>query len=274
MDLVEEDDRERLADLQQRVRRADGDGSLEVEVRLRRADGSLEWLAIRQSVFTRDDTGTPTHILGSASIVTHRKRAEERMREHVLALNRTQAELQIRQAELEKVNHRLQQLARKDGLTDVYNHRAFQERLAEEVSRARRSGHPLSLLLGDVDDFKAYNDRYGHVEGDDRLRFFGQVLQSCTRPSDFVARYGGEEFAVILPETRLEQGAIVAERILSMLGQEEGHRRITASFGLVQLAEEHVSASSLIAAADKALYFAKSSGKNQVAMAPSGLRLG
>lgn len=272
--LLDEDDRDRLRDLEERVLRSNGETPLEVEVRLRRADGALEWLALRQSVFSRDEAGMPTHILSSASIVTHRKRAEERMREHVMALNRTQAELQVRQAELEKLNDRLQQLARRDGLTDVFNHRAFQERLTEEIARSRRSGLPLSLLLGDVDDFKAYNDRYGHIAGDDRLHFFGQVLQKCTRPSDFVARYGGEEFAVILPETTVHQGAIVAERILEVLSHEEGSRRITASFGLVQLTDDHATPASLIAAADDALYAAKREGKNRVRTALSDIKLG
>lgn len=273
-ELLDEDDRGRLKDLEERVRRSSSETPLEVEVRLRRADGTLEWISLRQSVFSRDESGQATHVLSSASVITHRKRAEERMREHVLALNRTQAELQVRQAELEKVNDRLQQLARRDGLTDVFNHRAFQERLNEEMARARRSGHPLSLLIGDVDDFKAYNDRYGHIAGDDRLYFFAQVLQKCTRPSDFVARYGGEEFTVILPETTIAQGSIVAERILEVLGQEEGSRRIGASFGLVQMAEEHATSAALIDAADAALYQAKRSGKNRVVTATSSARLG
>jgi diguanylate cyclase (GGDEF)-like protein len=213
-------------------------------------------------------------MLGSVSIVTHRKRAEERMREHVLALNRTQAELQVRQSELEKLNARLMQLARKDGLTDVYNHRAFQERLAEEVARARRNGHPLSLMLGDVDDFKKYNDRFGHVAGDERLQFFGQVLQRATRPSDFVARYGGEEFAIILPETTKEQGLVVGERILETLAQEQGPKRITASFGLVEFSDDCPTPATLIETADQALYTAKHTGKNRISVAQPGARTG
>jgi diguanylate cyclase (GGDEF)-like protein/PAS domain S-box-containing protein len=273
-DVIDEDDRARLNDLEARVVAGGDDEALEIEIRARRADGTLDWLALRHSVFARDDEGRATHMLGSASIVTHRKQAEERMREHVLALNRTQAELQIRQAELEKLNARLMQLARKDGLTDVYNHRAFQERLAEEVARARRNGHPLSLLLGDVDDFKSYNDRFGHVAGDERLQFFGGVLQRCTRPSDFVARYGGEEFAIILPETGADQGVIVGERILQTLAEEPGPKRISASFGLVEFGDDVPTPAALIAAADAALYTAKHTGKNRVAVAQPGARLG
>jgi diguanylate cyclase (GGDEF)-like protein/PAS domain S-box-containing protein len=269
-EMLEEEDRLRVEDLEARVLRGPEEDALEVEVRARRADGSLEWLSLRHTVFSRDEYGNPTHMLGSVSIVTHRKRAEERMREHVLALNRTQAELQARQSELEKLNARLMQLARKDGLTDVYNHRAFQERLAEEVARARRNGHPLSLMLGDVDDFKKYNDRFGHVAGDERLQFFSQVLQRATRPSDFVARYGGEEFAIILPETNAEQGLVVGERILETLAQEQGPKRITASFGLVEFSDDFPTPATLIEAADQALYQAKHSGKNRVAVAQSG----
>ncbi|MGV3618810.1 MAG: diguanylate cyclase [Fimbriimonas sp.] len=273
-EILEEEDQARVLDLEARVIRGTDEDALEIEVRARRADGGLDWLSLRHSIFARDEFGNPTHMLGSASIVTHRKRAEERMREHVLALNRTQAELQVRQSELEKLNARLMQLARKDGLTDVYNHRAFQERLSEEVARARRNGHPLTLMLGDVDDFKKYNDRFGHVAGDERLQFFGQVLQRATRPSDFVARYGGEEFAIILPETTTEQGLIVGERILETLAQEQGPKRITASFGLVEFSENCPTPAALIETADAALYTAKHTGKNRISVAQPGARLG
>lgn len=273
-ELLEEEDLRRVMDLEARVVKSGDEEALEIEVRARRADGGLEWLAVRHTIFARDEFGNATHMLGSVSIVTHRKRAEERMREHVLALNRTQAELQVRQSELEKLNARLMQLARKDGLTDVYNHRAFQERLSEEVARARRNGHPLSLMLGDVDDFKKYNDRFGHVAGDERLQFFGQVLQRATRPSDFVARYGGEEFAIILPETTAEQGLVVGERILETLAQEQGPKRITASFGLIEFSDDCPTPATLIEAADQALYTAKHTGKNRIAVAQPGARTG
>ncbi len=274
MEMLEEPDRVRLAELEARIVSGEEDHPVEVEVRAKRADGAFEWLSLRHSVFARDDFGRAIQMLGSASLISMRKKAEERMREHVLALNRTQAELQMRQSELEKLNARLLTLARKDGLTDVYNHRAFQERLAEEVARARRNGAPLCLLLGDVDDFKAYNDKYGHVAGDERLQYFGAVLQRCTRPSDFVARYGGEEFAVILPETAAAQGVVVGERILQALAEESGSRRITASFGLAEFGDDIPTPTALIASADAALYTAKHTGKNRVATAQPGARLG
>ena len=96
---------------------------------------------------------------------------------------------------------RTRRLASTDGLTELYNHRTFQERLTQEVDRSNRYGRPLSLLMIDVDHFKVYNDTYGHPQGDMVLQDISRLLREISRTSDTVARYGGEEFALILPET-------------------------------------------------------------------------
>jgi diguanylate cyclase (GGDEF)-like protein len=114
----------------------------------------------------------------------------------------------------------LEHLAITDGLTDVYNHRYFYERLAQEVARAVRYELPLSLLMLDIDDFKLFNDQFGHRAGDDALRDLASLLNGQTRQNvDLVARYGGEEFAIILPSTGVAGAATVGERLRSTIAE-------------------------------------------------------
>src|SRR5205085_7620259 len=108
---------------------------------------------------------------------------------------------------------KLQALAITDGLTGLKNHRAFQEKLAEEFERSCRQNLPLSLLLLDVDKFKHYNDTYGHPAGDQVLKMVAALLGETVRPADFVARYGGEEFVILLPGMDAEGAVTLAERV-------------------------------------------------------------
>src|SRR5512144_1486513 len=109
----------------------------------------------------------------------------------------------------------MNKMAVTDGLTGLYNHREFYQSLRRELERARRYRHTLSLLMIDVDDFKQFNDRFGHPAGDFALRKIGELLRKCARTTDSVARYGGEEFALILPESTPGGSLMVAERIKS-----------------------------------------------------------
>src|SRR4029079_8869361 len=118
-----------------------------------------------------------------------------------------------RTRELEALNARLAELAITDGLTDLYNHRHFRERLSLEMERSNRTGLPLSVLMIDVDHFKGYNDRHGHLAGDNALRCVSKILQHGRRANDVVARYGGEEFAIILLDVGRGAAKDVAERI-------------------------------------------------------------
>ncbi len=188
--------------------------------------------------------------------------------------DRTQA-LRQTMAELEQANQRLQALTMQDGLTGIRNRRYLDAKLAAEWQRAARSRDPLALLLIDIDFFKDFNDRYGHLVGDECLKKVAEAIESCiTRPSDAAARYGGEEFAVVLPETTADGALHVAENIrraveqlrLPVAAGEE--TQISVSIGVAILVPEEGHASQdLIALADQALYLAKSSGRNRSRLA-------
>jgi diguanylate cyclase (GGDEF)-like protein/PAS domain S-box-containing protein len=167
----------------------------------------------------------------------------------------------------------LKTLSETDGLTGIVNRRAFDEAFVREAARCARNNTPLSLLLVDIDHFKAYNDTYGHPAGDQCLRIVSRcLLKSVRRPADIAARYGGEEFVVLLPETRPEGAIVVAEQFALHLNKENiGHSRsefgrVTASIGIssargrILLAEP----SRLLSVADAALYDAKTQGRNRI----------
>jgi len=157
-----------------------------------------------------------------------------------------------------------------DGLTGLYNHREFYQSLRRELERARRYRHTLSLLMIDVDDFKRFNDRFGHPAGDIALRKISDLLRKCARTTDIIARYGGEEFAVILPESTPGGALMVAERIKSEVA---GHNfikdakdpvHLTVSIGIYSAEKGEVSEDQIVSLADDASYTAKKSGKNRV----------
>ncbi|WP_025597977.1 sensor domain-containing diguanylate cyclase [Burkholderia sp. WSM2230] len=176
----------------------------------------------------------------------------------------------------------LRVLARTDGLTGVDNRRAFEQAVENEWRRAQRDGDPLSLLLIDVDNFKGFNDLYGHSAGDDALIMVAQcIARNVQRPGDTTARYGGEEFAVLLPDTD-EAGALsLAEKIRAAveaiaLGHvASSHHVLTVSIGVATMRGEALSMSRvLVDAADQALYAAKDAGRNRVFPYPAGAPAG
>jgi diguanylate cyclase (GGDEF)-like protein/PAS domain S-box-containing protein len=176
--------------------------------------------------------------------------------------------------EQKDLQDKLTSLALTDGLTGLANRRAFDQRLADEWARARRDGAQLSLLLIDVDHFKAFNDHYGHLAGDGCLRALGRILSAhARRPADLAARYGGEEFAVLLPGTGADGCAEVGEEIrgalrdLAMLhAQSLPSRLVTVSVGAATgfPSQTTTDCSALVAAADRALYAAKDSGRDRL----------
>ena len=169
----------------------------------------------------------------------------------------------------------MRSLAETDGLTRLANHRVFRESLDREIKRFTRYEAPFSLLMADIDHFKQFNDRHGHLAGDQVLREVSHTVRGALREGvDLAARYGGEEFAVILPETGLPGALAVAERLRSGVEKSssafEGEDlRVTVSVGVAECATR-LTASELIDAADKALYKAKHSGRNRVARWDAG----
>lgn len=160
----------------------------------------------------------------------------------------------------------LERLSRTDGLTSLPNRRYLMETLDREVKRARRSERPFSVLMIDVDHFKQYNDTFGHLAGDEVLGRIASVLEQSIRTADYAARYGGEEFTVLLPETPLEGGLEVAERIRARMSLEtfRNRHRVTVSIGVAEFPTHGESPDAVMASADAALYSAKQHGRNIV----------
>ncbi len=171
--------------------------------------------------------------------------------------------------ELETASAELTRLATRDGLTDVFNRRYFDSRFSAESMRAMRSKLPMSVLMIDVDHFKAINDSHGHAVGDKILQEVSVACAACLRPYDMLARYGGEEFVALLPSATMEHACEVAERVrvavnsLEIVSPLDLVVPVTISLGVGTLMENDSSAQHVLLRADKALYNAKSGGRNR-----------
>ncbi|PLX84794.1 MAG: GGDEF domain-containing protein, partial [Desulfuromonas sp.] len=162
-------------------------------------------------------------------------------------------------------------LAATDGLTCLYNHRQFKLSLEQELNRAERSEKPLSLLMFDIDNFKKFNDCYGHPCGDLVLSRTALSLREVFRSADFIFRYGGEEFTVLMPDADREQAINAADRARQQIEQmsvciDEADRplKITVSAGVATYPTDGVNAQTLLSTVDELLYKAKNQGKNRV----------
>ncbi|MDG4551819.1 MAG: diguanylate cyclase [Candidatus Contendobacter sp.] len=172
--------------------------------------------------------------------------------------------------ERKRLEHELERLSQVDSLTGAMTRRAFDRRLVEEIERARRFGHPLTLLVADLDHFKHVNDTRGHHAGDVALRGFVAVCRRELRKYDLVGRLGGEEFALLLPDTGIDVAVVTAERLRETVAQAPidpsvpgSPFHITVSIGVAQLRASD-DASTLVQRADQALYAAKTAGRNGV----------
>jgi diguanylate cyclase (GGDEF)-like protein len=205
-------------------------------------------------------------IFGTLTLVGERFNVEQRMTASSLA---SHAAIALENARLHRI---VERQALVDGLTGVSNRRHCEEALTSEIARADRLGTTLTLVLADLDDFKAINDEHGHAAGDDVLREFAAVLRSTLRDSDLAGRWGGEEFLLLLPGADVVGGAQLADRVRSslsersFLGSDGAVVSVTCSFGVAQH-QTGGDERDLFAAADRALYRAKREGKNRVELA-------
>jgi len=186
----------------------------------------------------------------------------------VVALDKARAELDERNELLQAQAAKLEELATTDVLTGTFNRRKFNELILAEIERVRRYGHPLSLLVVDIDHFKRINDTHGHDAGDEVLIVLAGLIRTGIRATDSLARWGGEEFVVLSPEVSVEEAAGLAERLRSAAGTYAYSfvGRVTASIGVAQHRAGETP-DELFARADEALYRAKEGGRDRVEVA-------
>jgi diguanylate cyclase (GGDEF)-like protein/PAS domain S-box-containing protein len=234
-----------------------GEPVASIQVRMMHKTGRHLWLEMMWRAVL-DESGQVTQLQVSSRDITDSKQNERRLEE-------AQRRLRQQQGMLQDVNSKLSELAALDGLTQLRNRRAFEERLEDEVRRWRRDGIDVSLVLLDIDHFKSFNDTFGHPKGDEVLRTVGRLLRRSLRAADFAARYGGEEFAIILPNTDRKGSLVVAEQLLRAIeGSTWEERPITASIGVATMGDAVDSAEALVSHADRALYASKQAGRNRV----------
>lgn len=216
------------------------------------------------SVFPlRNVEGKVTGAVCANADVTEQKLSQRRISDQLATINRYAEEMSSQKLALEKANARLNELAETDGLTGLRNRRAFNAHL-EHCLDALQDDRELSLILLDVDHFKQFNDRFGHVAGDGVLKGVGAILTSIARDREYAARYGGEEFALVLFGASAKQARAAAERFRRAMERHQwDDAPVTASFGVATV-RAGSSPVELIEAADAALYASKRAGRNRV----------
>jgi len=181
-----------------------------------------------------------------------------------------QIALAVERAEWQEKANQFQLMSLTDPLTGLHNRRYLEARMFEEVSRAKRYNHAMSFMMIDIDDFKLYNDHYGHQAGDRALEITAHCLTSTVRKIDVAARYGGEEFSILMPQTSLQEASVIADRIRRAVagtaypkGEKQQLGAVTVSIGLSTFSSVLDSSEKVVRAADRALYHAKRQGKNR-----------
>jgi diguanylate cyclase (GGDEF)-like protein/PAS domain S-box-containing protein len=245
-------------------------GRVTRETRRRRKDGStLPVLVVGMPIEVQDEPVAAYAIYRDLSEI---KRAQEEILESQRQLVKANAELQERTRQLEGVNVQLERISNYDGLTAIPNRRYFEHFYGLEWRRALREQKWLALIMIDVDFFKAYNDRHGHLAGDECLKRIALALQIVNRASDLVCRYGGEEFVAVLSGTDPESARAIAERMRQRVhdlalahGDSVVCPHVTVSMGIAaQVPTVAASPEALLLKADQALYLAKSMGRDRV----------
>ena len=254
-----------MALLQQHLRRLDeGDASAlsaMAEIEQPHKNGSVVSAEVVAS-FLLDDQGRPTGLLGIARDNAERRASEAQLR---AANDRLRAQLQ----EIEQLQGALREQAIRDSLTGCFNRRYFDETLERELSRARREGYPLALVILDLDHFKQINDTYGHQAGDEALKELAARLHADIRHEDVLCRYGGEEFVILMPRMPLTVAAERAERWRQSIGEirvrfGSFELAFTTSAGVAAYPDHARMPDDLMQCADLALYLAKDEGRNRV----------
>jgi len=218
------------------------------ELRIRCKDGKTVWLASYAECVADETTPGSFILYGGLLDITARKRMD---------------------AELRESEKKYRQLSIVDELTRLYNSRYFYVLLKSEIERSNRYKHPLTLLLLDIDNFKDYNDSYGHLQGDRVLSRLGEIFKSCLRQTDAAFRYGGEEFTVLLPMAVQAEGIVTAERIRKKFREEnfisgsDRGKAITLSIGLAEYRSRE-DMREFINRVDQFMYQAKKEGKDRV----------
>jgi len=241
--------------------------SLEGESRHDRIFPEASRIRIKAKSFLGIPMIVQDRVIGLFILLSQRENAFTGYNKHILTVVCNQAAQAVADAQL---HAEVERMAVTDGLTSVFNHRRFQERLAEEFQRIARYPEPLSLLIADIDHFKKINDTHGHPVGDLILKRIAKILGRLTRSIDLVARYGGEEFVVALFKTESRQALRLAERIRKTVETTEFdvHGKIlnvTLSIGAATCPEDARTREELIQFADQALYHAKNAGRNRIA---------
>lgn len=215
----------------------------EVEYRIQAKDGSWKWYYDRGKVTKRDEKNKPILVAGIVFDITEKKEME---------------------LFIQKQNKKLLEIVNLDYLTNVLNRRALYEELKSEINISNKDNRKLTIIMMDIDYFKAVNDTHGHLVGDLVLKQVAEVIKSNLLERHILGRYGGEEFLVILPNSNKEQGHIIAERIRQGIENSQfvHNIRLTISGGLKEYSKEPINI--LLDEADKCLYKAKNSGRNQI----------
>lgn len=245
-------------------------------VRYHHRNGSTVWVRCR-GVAIRDNTGKPVRMLGAHHDLTRLKVAEATLKryEELVKLHHdlqnANQKILAQSRQLQHMNQSLTHLANTDAGTGLNNRRAFEETFKKLLSMAMRHNFPLSLVLADLDHFKAINDQFGHLEGDRVLKNVAKLLQSTVRDSDFLARWGGEEFILLLPYSNAGDSHIMGERVRATIASHNwALTPVTCSIGLstltpgVQPSSFETTYDRLLREADTALYQAKQTGRNRV----------